>query len=284
MRPILRRPGRSLALPELPEVETVRRDLAATLAGVLVSAVSVTGLRSTRRHPTAASFSAALAGRRLVGFERRGKYLLVILEPAAVLVVHLRMSGQLRLAAGPDVPLAKHSHVVIDLDDGRQLRFVDPRTFGELFVTTPDVPELAQLGVDALAVTQPELTRLLAGRRARIKVALSDQRIIAGIGNIYSDEILWTAGVRGTRPAGALRPVEIGRLHGAIGAVLGAAVESRGSSLRDQQYVDLGGLTGSYQERHAVYGREGLPCPRCGRRIRRIVVAQRSHFWCRCCR
>ena len=194
------------------------------------------------------------------------------------------MSGQLRLAAGPHVPLAKHSHVVMDLDDGRQLRFVDPRTFGELFVTTPDVPELARLGVDALAITRAELTRLLAGRRARIKTVLLDQRVVAGIGNIYSDEILWTAGVRGTRAAGSLRPAEIGRLHDATGAVLGAAVESRGSSLRDQQYVDLGGLTGTYQERHAVYGREGLPCSRCGRPVLRTVVAQRSHFWCRCCR
>lgn len=245
--------------------------------------MTVTGTRSTRRHATIESFSEALTGRRLVGFGRRGKYLLIALDPAATLVVHLRMSGQLRLAAGPDEPRAKHSHVVIDLADGRQVRFVDPRTFGELFVTTPEVPELAGLGVDALALTQPELAGLLARRRARIKALLLDQRLIAGIGNIYSDEILWTARLRGTRAAGDLRPVEVRRLHEAILGVLGAAVESRGSSLRDQQYVDLAGRGGGYQERHAVYGREGKPCPRCGRPVERMVVAQRSHFWCRGC-
>ena len=261
----------------------MRRDLEAALTGSTVAHVSVTGTRSTRRHATFDSFTGALTGRRMVGFSRRGKYLLITLEPAATLVAHLRMSGQLRLERGPDVPLAPHSHVVMSLTDGRELRFVDPRTFGELFVTTPAVPELAGLGVDALTLTRPELVGLLAGRRARTKALLLDQRMIAGIGNIYSDEILWTARVRGTRPGGSLRPVEVGRLHAAVLAVLSAAVESRGSSLRDRQYVDLGGQSGTYQERHAVYGREGLPCPRCGRAVERITVAQRSHFWCRRC-
>ena len=261
----------------------MRRDLAAALAGSTVSAVTVTGARSTRRHESTDAFSAALTGRRMVGFGRRGKYLLIALDPAATLVAHLRMSGQLRLEAGPEVPLARHSHVVISLADGRELRFVDPRTFGELFVTTPAAPELAALGVDALELTRPELARLVAGRRTGVKAVLLDQRLVAGIGNIYSDEILWTARIRGTRPAGTLRPVEVGRLHAAVTEVLHAAVESRGSSLRDKQYVDLGGRSGTYQERHAVYGREGQPCPRCGRPVERVKVAQRSHFWCRGC-
>lgn len=271
-------------MPELPEVETVRRDLEVAVAGARVSAVSVTGLRSTRRHPDAASFAAALKDRELATFGRRGKYLVVGLQPDdAVLVAHLRMSGQLLLAASASVPRARHSHVVITLEDGRQLRFVDPRTFGELFVTTPDLPELSGLGPDALSISAPELASVLAGRRARLKPLLLDQRVLAGIGNIYSDEILWTARLRWSRTADRLRPGEFGRLHQAITSVLAGAVEARGSSLGDGQYVDLSGTAGGYQLRHAAYGRAGLPCSRCGRPIERTVVAQRSHFWCRRC-
>jgi formamidopyrimidine-DNA glycosylase len=269
-------------MPELPEVETVRRDLEAAVAGARVAAVEVSGVRSVRRRPS--TFAAALEGRALVSFGRRGKYLVIGLEPDdAVLVAHLRMSGQLLLAASASEPRLRHSHVILRFDDGRELRFVDPRTFGELFVTTPDVPELAGLGPDALAVTGPELAALLARRRARLKPLLLDQRVLAGIGNIYSDEILWTARLRWSRTADELRPVEVRRLHEAIRAVLLGAVDARGSSLGDNQYVDLSGVGGAYQLRHAVYGRAGQPCPRCGRVIERTVVAQRSHFWCRRC-
>ncbi len=269
-------------MPELPEVETVRRDLAAALTGATVSAVEVTGLRSTRRHADRAAFAAALAGRTLWRFDRWGKHLLVDLGDA-VLVVHLRMSGQLVLAASPAVPLAKHSHVVITFVDGRQLRFVDPRTFGELFVTSPDLPELAGLGPDALGLPYAAFAERVGSRRARLKPLLLDQRVVAGIGNIYSDEILWTARLAWSRVAADLRTAELRRLHAAVEEVLRSAIEARGSSLGDGQYVDLAGRPGAYQLRHAVYGREDEPCPRCGRPIRRTVVAQRSHFWCARC-
>jgi formamidopyrimidine-DNA glycosylase len=127
-------------LPELPEVETVRRDLCAALSGAVVTSVSATGVRSIRRHASAASFSSALTGARLDAFGRRGKYLLVGLDSGAVLVGHLRMSGQLLIAASAGEPLPRHTHVVLGFADGRQLRFVDPRTFGELFVTTSELP------------------------------------------------------------------------------------------------------------------------------------------------
>jgi formamidopyrimidine-DNA glycosylase len=272
-------------VPELPEVETVRRDLSQTLIGAKVARVDVSGLRSTRRHADAASFAAALTGRVLGGFGRWGKHLLVDLSGSAVLVVHLRMSGQLLLVSSGDVPLVKHAHVVLTFTDGRQLRFVDPRTFGELFVTTPELPELAGLGIDALdpGLTAEMLGSALPARRARLKPLLLDQRFIAGIGNIYSDEILWAARLRSSRRADQLRPVEVRRLHAAIGEVLGAAVEARGSSLGDGQYVDLSGRPGTFQQRHAVYGRAGQACLRCGRVIERTVVAQRSHFFCRGC-
>lgn len=315
-------------MPELPEVETLRRDLEVALAGATVTGVEVTGLRSTRRHRDAAAFAEALSGRRLESFRRRGKYLLVglgtgpdglgpgpdglrrgpdglapgaadpggacpgrvdgpavVRAPPDVLVVHLRMSGQLRLAASADEPRARHSHVVLGLADGREVRFVDPRTFGELFVTTSAVPELAGLGIDALdpGLTSDVLAGLLRRRRARMKPLLLDQRVVAGIGNIYSDEILWAARLRWCRRADGLRPAEVRRLHDAMHAVLAQAVQDRGSSLSDAQYVDLAGRGGTYQRRHAVYAREGLPCPRCGRSIERTAVAQRSHFWCRRC-
>jgi len=261
----------------------VRRDLAAALAGAVVTGVHATGARSIRRHPDAASFASALAGARLESFCRWGKYLLIGLDNGRVLVAHLRMSGQLLIAKSADDPRLAHTHVVLDFDDGRQLRFVDPRTFGELFVTTPDLPELAGLGVDALAVDLSSFRSLLRSRRARLKPLLLDQHVLAGIGNIYSDEILWTARLRWYRQAGRLRPVDVTGLHGAIRSVLTSAIELRGSSLTDAQYVDLQGRPGAYQERHAVYGREGSPCPRCGHVIERTVVAQRSHFWCRRC-
>ena len=261
----------------------MRRDLAGALGGAVVADVAATGLRSIRRHPDAATFRAALVGTRLETFGRWGKYLLVGLDTSDVLVAHLRMSGQLLLAPSAAEPVAKHSHVHVTFTDGRQLRFVDPRTFGELFVTTAALPELAGLGPDALGVDAATFAARLRGRRARLKPLLLDQRVLAGIGNIYSDEILWTAGLRWSRPADRLRPVEVRRLHAATTEVLTAAVEQRGSSLADAQYVDLSGRPGGYQEHHAVYGRLGAPCPRCGRPIERIVVAQRSHFWCRRC-
>jgi len=274
-------------MPELPEVETVRRDLAVELPGTTITKVEVTGARSVRRYEDPAAFATALTGRSVASVGRWGKYLLIELGGASrgVLVVHLRMSGQLRLEASPRAVLAKHSHVRLTLGDGRQLRFVDPRTFGELFVTSSDLPELAGLGIDALdpALTAKAFAGLLATRRARLKPLLLDQRVVAGIGNIYSDEILWRARLRWYRPAAALRPVEVGRLHAAVQEVLTEAIEARGSSLYDGQYVDLSGRPGQFQERHEVYARLGEPCRRCGRPIERTTVAQRSHFWCRGC-
>jgi formamidopyrimidine-DNA glycosylase len=269
-------------LPELPEVETVRRDLACAVTGARVDHVTVTGARSIRRQRPE-DFAAALTGTRFEHVGRRGKYLLVALDSGQVLVAHLRMSGQLLIAPPGDDAVKKHTHVRVRFSDGRELRFVDPRTFGELFVSSAELPELSALGVDALGIELATLAALVGASRARLKPWLLDQRATAGIGNIYSDEILWTARLRWSRRADRLRPVEVRRLHAAVTTVLADAIAERGSSLGDAQYVDLAGRPGSYQERHSVYGREGLPCPRCGRPIERTVVAQRSHFWCRAC-
>jgi formamidopyrimidine-DNA glycosylase len=271
-------------VPELPEVEVVRRGLALEVAGRDVTSVAVTGARTVRRQPAEALVE-RLRGARLGAAGRVGKFLLMPLDDGAeTLVIHLRMSGQLLLTT-PEWPLAKHTHAVLGLSDGRELRFVDPRTFGELFVAPAPVAALAHLGPDPLSPgwSAAVLGRGLIGRTGRLKLLLMDQRFVAGIGNIYSDEALFEARLRFDRPGGTLSGEEIGRLHRAVRKTLRDAVSHRGSSLRDAQYVDLFGAPGDYQNRHRVYGREGEPCPRCGGPVRRISLGGRSTFLCEIC-
>jgi formamidopyrimidine-DNA glycosylase len=271
-------------VPELPEVEVVRRGLVREVAGRAVASAAITGVRTVRRQPPE-ELIGRLRGARLGEAGRIGKFLLVPLDDGRdTLVIHLRMSGQLLLTV-PEWPLAKHTHAVLSLSDGRELRFVDPRTFGELFVAASPVAALAHLGPDPLSAawSSAVLGRGLAGRTARLKLLLMDQRFVAGIGNIYSDEALFEARLRFDRPAGSLSVEEVGRLHKAVRKTLREAVVHRGSSLRDAQYVDLFGAPGGYQNRHRVYGREGLPCPRCGGPVRRLSLGGRSTFFCEVC-
>jgi len=271
-------------VPELPEVEVVRRGLVQEVAGREVTSVVVTGARTVRRQPVE-TLVARLRGARLGAAGRIGKFLLVPLDDGTeTLIIHLRMSGQLLLCA-PERALAKHTHAVLRLSDGRELRFVDPRTFGELFVAPAPVAALAHLGPDPLSPSWSAsvLRKGLAGRTGRLKLLLMDQRFVAGIGNIYSDEALFEARLRFDRPAGSLSDDEVGRLHRAVRRTLREAVTHRGSSLRDAQYVDLFGAPGDYQNRHRVYGREGQPCPRCGGPVRRISLGGRSTFLCERC-
>ena len=191
----------------------MRRDLEKEVVGKKVKTVEVTGMRTIRRYQQRKQFTRPLEGAKITGVERRGKYLLVKLEGGDVLVIHLGMSGQLRRAAGTKEPLAKHTHVVITFTQGGQLRFIDPRTFGEMFVTQLDgieieVDELAHLGIDPLetAMSWDYFGELVAQRHAKLKAALMDQKFIAGIGNIYSDEILHHAGLRWDRMSDQLRP------------------------------------------------------------------------------
>jgi formamidopyrimidine-DNA glycosylase len=271
-------------VPELPEVEVVRRGLAREVTGRDVTSVVVSGVRTVRRQ-LAETLIDRLRGARLGEAGRIGKFLLVPLDDGAdTMVIHLRMSGQLLLTA-PEWPVAKHTHAVLGLSDGRELRFVDPRTFGELFIAPSPVAALAHLGPDPLSAgwSAAVLGRGLAGRTGRLKLLLMDQRFVAGIGNIYSDEALFEAGLRFDRPAGSLSVDEVNRLHKAVRTTLREAVRHRGSSLRDAQYVDLFGAPGAYQNRHRVYGREGEACPRCGGPVRRISLGGRSTFLCDTC-
>jgi formamidopyrimidine-DNA glycosylase len=254
----------------------------AAVAGRTVVDVEVTGARTVRRYGPE-GLVAGLRGRRLEAVDRHGKYLLVRTDAGTTVVAHLRMTGQLLVS--PPGPRAPHTHAVATLDDGRELRFVDPRTFGELFVARPGLPELAGLGPDALdpGLGARQLRDALHGRRAPVKAVLADQRRLAGLGAIYTDEVLHVAGVHPLREGGALGRTAQQRLLAAIPAVLGAAIEAGGSSLADQQYVDVFGRTGRYQEQHRVYARAGQPCLRCGGTIERVRRGALSAYLCRRC-
>ncbi|MGH9128435.1 MAG: bifunctional DNA-formamidopyrimidine glycosylase/DNA-(apurinic or apyrimidinic site) lyase [Acidimicrobiales bacterium] len=287
-------------MPELPEVETLRRDLEASIVGRRIEAVAVTGARTVRRYGLAsgsgpgAVLASGLEGRVVVGVGRRGKYLLCHLGGGDVWVVHLGMSGQLLLARSTLDVEAPHTHVRVSFFDGAELRFVDPRTFGECWVTRvggdgggggDGVPELAHLGFEPLdeALNPSRLADALARTRRALKPLLCEQRFIAGIGNIYSDEILHAARLRWDRPGSSLVHAEVCRLHASIVEILTAAIDARGSSLADSQYRDLEGQVGGYQLAHRVYAREGRPCLVCGTPIVRIRVAGRSSFFCPRC-
>jgi formamidopyrimidine-DNA glycosylase len=277
-------------MPELPEVEVIRRDLEREVVGKRVKSVEADGMRSIRRHHSRKQFAGHLEGKKMTGVERRGKYILVKLEGGEVLVIHLGMSGQLIRAKGTRDAMAKHTHVVITFTQGGQLRFIDPRTFGEMFVTDLDVvekevTELAHLGMDPLdaPMSWDQFGRLVASKHAKLKPLLMDQKFLAGIGNIYSDEILWGAGLRWDRMSDSLGPEEIRRLYRSMTEILQEAVKYRGSSLADEQYVDLYGKPGEFQQHHKVYAREGEACRRCRRPLVRQRVGGRSTYFCEAC-
>lgn len=286
-------------MPELPEVETLRRDLEKEVVGKRIKSVEVTGARAVRRHRTKAEFTGRLEGRKIAGVSRKGKYLVVAMEPVTtpagekqtdVLVVHLGMSGQVLRARSAKEALAKHTHVVITFSQGGQLRFIDPRTFGELFVTAAGevekvVPELAHLGFDPLedVMSWTHFSDLLKARRTKLKSLLMDQQFVAGIGNIYADEILWEAGLRYDRSSDSLSSQEVRRLYRSVVETLQNAIKHRGSSLADEQYRDLFGEVGDFQSQHKVYDREGKPCRRCRNPIARVKTQGRSSFLCEQC-
>ena len=276
-------------MPELPEVETVRRGLERFAVGRRVDSVEVGRERTVRRTSREAVIH-GLTGTTITAANRRGKYLLLPLDSGDEVMIHLRMSGQVLIAAAGTARPA-HTHIVMHLDDGNELWFVDPRTFGEVVVFDPtnvavELPDLALLGLDPIAdgLTLRDLRRLLRSRRRLLKPLLLDQHVIAGIGNIYADEILHEARLRPGRISNELSTISERRLHDAIHRVLHEAIAAGGSTLGDAQYVDLLGTSGSYQDSHAVYGRAGQRCRTCGVGwIRQTVSAQRStHFCPRC--
>ena len=273
-------------MPELPEVETILRDLGPRLAGR-----RVTGARSSRLLrciPSEAgrgAFPACLVGRRIVGARRRGKYLLLGLDDGRELLVHLGMTGRLVLESAAQ-RAAKHLHLELRLAGlNSVLRFYDPRRFGRVALGRPE--ELARrcglgrLGLEPLEVSAAEIARALGARAKRLKALLLEQTAVAGLGNIYADEALWRSRLHPERAASTLSAAQALELARHIRRVLGEAVRHRGSSVDD--YVDGSGRPGSFQKRLRVYGREGLPCKRCGAKIVRLQVAGRSTHICPQC-
>jgi formamidopyrimidine-DNA glycosylase len=270
-------------MPELPEVETIRRGLALRIGGRRIVRAELR--RPDLRRPFPPDLAARLKGARIGALRRRGKYLLIELDESGLLLLHLGMSG--RLTAGtPDLPAVKHDHVVLTLDDGTVVRFNDPRRFGLIDYLARDAadahPLLAGMGPEPLEAgfDGAYLERVLAGKLTPIKSALLDQRIVAGLGNIYVCEALFRAGLSPRRLAATVSGARAARLAAAIRDVLSEAIEAGGSSLRD--YVQANGELGYFQHRWAVYGREGEPCPgcTCAEGVRRIAQAGRSTFFC----
>lgn len=279
-------------MPELPEVEVIRRDLAEMLPGATIAWAEVidspNARRVLRRHPFPPELAGGLRGATVQSVGRHGKYLIMHLDRAHALVVHLGMSGRLLVTGAAD-PMARHTHVVLHLGGGRQVRYVDPRTFGELFVAdvapSGGIPALGGLGPDALeALPAPAaFARLLAGHRTPVKARLMDQRVIAGLGNIYSDEALFRARVHPLRLSGEVSRVESDRIRRAVHPVLQGAIDHRGTSTEDAQYRDAYGLIGDNRRYLEVYDREGEACTRCGTPIARARWTNRStHFCPRC--
>jgi formamidopyrimidine-DNA glycosylase len=295
-------------MPELPEVETVRRGLEPVMENATIRAVHIG--RPDLRFPFPPHFTERLTGRRIAGLGRRAKYLIVHLDDGMALIAHMGMSGSFRIesADGAGAPgqfhyprskNAAHDHVRFDLETGKGERpsvvFNDPRRFGFMLFAEPDMlevhPLLAGLGAEPTgnALDGELLSGLFSGRKAPLKAALMDQRIVAGLGNIYVCEALWRAGLSPRRSAGSIAGVagratqRTDRLAQAIRVVIADAIAAGGSSLKD--YVHADGSLGYFQHSFDVYDREGEPCHRagCGGTIRRIVHSGRSTFYCPTC-
>jgi formamidopyrimidine-DNA glycosylase len=281
-------------MPELPEVETVARGLRQTILGRRILSVQ---LGKTDFIDDPALLEQHLPGRKIEAVERYGKFMLLTLSAAAnatgsmlenggaavaSLLVHLGMTGQ--LAPSPaTLPHAKHTHVIMALDDGRELRYTDPRRFGRMayLAEVPLAEELVGFGADPLEVSVEEFATRIRSRRARIKALLLDQSVLRGVGNIYADESLWRAKIHPARLGTQLNKQQTRTLRKALQDILRKAILMRGSSISD--FLDATGEPGEYQQHHRAYGREGKPCYRCRKVIRRGIVAGRSSYFCPKC-
>ncbi|HEX4007671.1 MAG TPA: DNA-formamidopyrimidine glycosylase [Acidobacteriaceae bacterium] len=267
-------------MPELPEVETIANGVHRRIAGDTILSAWFSSFKQPFKTPPD-EMAAALASRRIAQVRRVGKHIVMDLDASdreshPQLLIHLGMTGRL-LVADPNVPVAPHTHAVLSLASGRELRFIDPRRFGRIGL----VSNFAGPGHEPLTISKPDFAALFRGRKLAIKAALLNQKLLHGVGNIYADESLFRAGIRPTRRAGRLTRVELDRLHAALRSVLKAAIRAGGSSVSD--YVDADGERGFFQIEHKVYLRTGEPCLVCGKPIRRILLAGRGTHYCSYC-
>ncbi|CAN5281110.1 bifunctional DNA-formamidopyrimidine glycosylase/DNA-(apurinic or apyrimidinic site) lyase [soil metagenome] len=277
---------------ELPEVEVMRRDLEKEIVGKRVKEVDVrphrNAMRVIRRHARRREFADRLAGQKVTKVERKGKYVLMHLDGGDVLVVHFGMSGQF-IRGTKRQALQQHTHVVIEFLQAGNLRYFDPRTFGEMFVTTADdlgnVKELDHIAIDPLedTFTWQQFSYELGRRAAKLKTLLMDQRFVSGLGNIYSDEVLFAAGLRHDRMSDSLSSQEVRRLYRSMREVVQDAMRFRGTTLGDEAYVDLFGKAGEFQNELKVYGRKGQACRRCRTPIDSVKVGGRTSYFCPQC-
>ncbi len=274
-------------MPELPEVEITRRHLEVALIGRTMVRVGVHHDRTARLNVSRSEVESRLSNRSVLSTGRHGKFLVVSLDDGQTMVAHLGMSGRFSIASRSD-PILTHTHFVAQLDDGVEVRFIDPRTFG--FVSVFDEEEidrspLPRLGPDAWndPPTPGQLVSRLSGRSASIKALLLDQGVVAGLGNIYADEVLFLAGIRPTRMGGKISLASARRLVEAMVLVLGNAIEHGGTTLDDLAYLLPDGRAGDNLGRLAVYGRDGLPCLSCETPIRKVLVQARSSHYCPSC-
>ncbi len=270
-------------MPELPEVETVTRKLRSALVGATIVGVTVYWVRSVVP-PDPDAFARRVVGERIVGVGRRGKWVRLGLGSGDSLLIHLRMTGQLILREERPAD-DRHLRVLFGLADGWWICFFDQRKFGRIVLTADPQVVVGDLGPEPLGedFTAARFEEMLARRRGRIKPLLLNQRFLVGLGNIYTDEALWRAGVHPLRPADSLTPDEVSDLHRAIRAVLGEAIARGGTSLADTAYRQPDGQLGAFGGLLAVYGRAGEACPRCGAEIERIRVGQRGTHVCPRC-
>ena len=267
-------------MPELPEVETVARGLHKRLPGSTITGAAVYWPRTLAR-PALDEFTARIVGRRVESVGRRGKYVVIKLD-CGYLLVHLKMSGRLFVAPAGEVP-GPHMRAVLDLDDGRQLRFRDARKFGRIYLVDRLEEITAPLGPEPLAAdfSLDDFSRLLGRRSGRLKSMLLNQEFLAGVGNIYADEILYVARLNPLRRADTLTAGDRACLYEAIHTVLQRAIAACGTTLPDRNYLDAEGRAGEY--RVEVYGRDGEPCLACGTPIERLVIGGRSTHFCPKC-
>jgi len=268
-------------VPELPEVETIRRGLAERVVGERIASLWLSDKPQPFKSPPR-EIARTVEGARIAAVRRMGKHIVIDMAPRkrgetqAQWIIHLGMTGALQVTA-PDAALLKHTHAVARLSSGKELRFIDPRRFGRMWVTR----NFQTHGAEPLHIPFEEFARLFRHRKTPIKSALLNQKLMRGLGNIYADESLFRAGIRPRRRAGGLTRAQLRRLHHSVQEVLQEAIAAGGSSIRD--YFDVRGEPGWFQTLHRVYGRQGEPCRACGSPIKRIVVAGRGTHYCPKC-
>jgi formamidopyrimidine-DNA glycosylase len=281
-----------MSMPELPEVETIARGLHKRVSGDTIESVWLGEKPEPFRSP-ASQIAEVLEHSRIVAVRRVGKHIVFDLERVrsrtrtpvrhGQWIVHLGMTGRV-VVTTPEAEIARHTHAILKLVSGREMRFVDPRRFGRLAVVRTDSPEAAGFaapGDEPLESLADRFVDLFRGRKTPIKSALLNQKLLSGVGNIYADESLFRSGIRPRRRAASLTRQELHKLHAAVQEVLREAIALGGSSVSD--YVDADGEEGFFQLQHRVYGREGEPCLVCGAPIKRVVIAGRSSHYCDHC-